>query len=456
MKKYLIFLIATLLVYYASLFYGFSQDDFFFLILGRANSIVDFLTFISPLNQQGFPFYRPLSTQVYFYTFTNLFPGNPALFMHVFMLLLHALNGVVVYWIARKLKFDHRKSMLAGLLYTTSALHFLSIFYIAATQQLLSAFFSLLTIYLFLSNKHALSALSLLFGLLSKETALAVFPILFVINVMIKKRSTKSTFTHVLPHLFVIVFYFLVRSLAGITVQSEYIPDISPKLISSLWWYWQFSFGLPELLLDYGIGLGLVDYAAYIRDHRVAGLLSVVPAAIVLIFTTLATVKQLRKSKNNNTLAYLLWWLFGIGLVIAFPFHRYPHYLDLSLVALLFLILSLFKYKPALLITLALIINSIFSVSLSEETHWTTNRAAIASLALESIRTTDACHYNSIYFVGESDSPRELSYALSLGNSLNHLCGRDDISVYYQGVNDEGVPPESKLLFVNNELRVYE
>lgn len=459
MKKYLLFLSITIIVYASSVFYGFSQDDFFFLVLSRADTIAEVINFFSPFTKSSFPFYRPLSTQLYYYIFTNIFSDNPSFIMHIFILLAHAINGLLVYRIARSIKLNEKKSTLAGVLYVSSALHFLSVFYIAATQQVLATLFALSSIYLYLRSKHIQSGFLIILGLLSKETAIIAYPIMILLEIFNKKSDIRMAVRVTLPQLVSVTLFLAVRLFSGITVQSEYVPDFSLKIISSIWWYWQFTFGVPELLLSYGKGLAMANYSGFFKDYRLLGYLSIILPLFVLIAVSTKIIRTLLSNNSDlrsRTYLYIAWWTVAIFPVIAYPHHRYPHYLDVSLVATILFILSHFDYKKSFLFTIILVVGSIFSVSLSERTHWTTNRAAVASLAMESIRKTDTCTYDYVYFMGDADNPRELSYALSQENAINYLCSRDDINVYYQGLNEENIHSPYKTLFVTEDLRVNE
>src|SRR3990167_4394159 len=79
------------LVYLPSIKYGFSQDDFIHIAASRVSSFAGAIGFFNPLAK--FPdifFYRPLSTQLYFFTNDKLF--NLSTFvLHSQGLLFHAM-----------------------------------------------------------------------------------------------------------------------------------------------------------------------------------------------------------------------------------------------------------------------------------------------------------------------------------------------------------------------------
>lgn len=237
MKYYLVFLLTTAVFYGSSVLYGFSQDDFYFLLISRADSFLDILKFFSPWHQQGFPFYRPLGTQLYFWLFQN---SSQA--MHVFMLVVQSFSGYLVYRLIRKLSHDRALPWLVSISYTAAAAHFLSLFYIAATQQLLAAMFSFLSLNAFLSINHRSSfiaklrpAIWLALALLSKESAVMVPAIAFLLYVFHQQGSLKLSklvpvFT---PYVLCTISYILLRYFGGLVIQSEYHPVIGPSLVST-------------------------------------------------------------------------------------------------------------------------------------------------------------------------------------------------------------------------------
>jgi len=194
---YLIILLTTFLFYGSSLKYGFSQDDFFHISIAQAHSFKEFLSFFNPFQQHEWIFFRPISTQVFYFIFDNLFGLTKApIPMHFFMLIIHALNGYLIYKLLKRLKLNHFKVLISSLIYTTSSLHFLSLYYIGATQQLLTTFFSLLAILAMLDSKIILQLIFLIFALLSKEIAIRTPFIMFLVYLYKTKDIKKSIKNH--------------------------------------------------------------------------------------------------------------------------------------------------------------------------------------------------------------------------------------------------------------------
>jgi len=460
MKKWLIFIAITFLFYGVSLRYGFSQDDFYFLLISHAGSFQEVLNFFSPWYQKGFPFYRPLGTQFYFYIFNMINIGKnifqTSYLMHIFMLIIQASNGYLVYKLLKKLQENEQVSFFVGLMYSIAATHFLSLFYIAATQQLLAAFFSLLSFNAFFSKKSFLTGLFFLLALLSKENAI-ILPGIIFLALQLQKKSFKIKFSELIyrffPFIIITIFYLILRFSAGIQVQSTYQPDFSLSLISTLRWYYLFTFNFPEELLQFATSPLTIDYYAYVRDFGFLALINTISSLILTSLSLFYLAKLLiHKTKHSifTFFIYISWWLLGIFLIIWFPLHRYPHYLDLALIPFFLMLIKNTKLNLRIFVFILFLISSFTAINISISHHWTTKRAIVSTKVINYFATHKICQHDSIYFIGTDNSPQELSYALSLANGPKIICNNSSLEVYYQGMSTE--PSNSSIRINIQEL----
>lgn len=438
-KIFLLILIATTTSYFASLKYGFSQDDWYFLSISHANNLGEILNFFNPWSQSGFAFYRPLGTQLYYYLAQTLFGLTSApYYMHIFMLLVQASNAYLVSVLIKKLTNDSHLGLLVALVYATSSVHFLSLFYIAATQQLLAALFSLLSINDFLERKSWRSALWFFLALLCKEVAI-VTPIIMLLSLQRigKKISFSELARRALPVGIAGMIYLLLRFGGGITSQSEYRMVLNGSVLSTIRWYFLFSYGAAEELVRYGLPRMGLSVTRYLADYGYAGMITLFAPVVLGLFAIIRTVMSLLGKgnlKRLNVSIYFTWWILALAPVLFLQDHRYPHYLDLALIPMVLLVLEGVAKKTQLAVVGLLIVASVFCINLSIRTHWTTKRAVMATSATRKIESGKACQYESWYVVGEGNAPRELSYALSLDNGPKVICNHD-LRVYYEGVN---------------------
>lgn len=429
-KIWLLLILATFLAYGASLQYGFSQDDWYFLSISRAEGLSEIFNFFNPLSQSGFAFFRPLGTQLYYFVFTRVFGLISApLYMHIFMLLLQGSCGYLVYLLVTKLKISHITGLLIALVYATSSAQFLSLFYIAATQQLLSAFFGLLSLNYFLNKKLWLSSLFFLLALLSKETAIMV-PFIAVIIVFLQNQ--RLSFKLFIPYLSTSFCYLAMRFLSLPTTQSEYQFAFGLNVISTFRWYLLFAYGAAEEWIRYATPSFGVALSRFVQDFGLLGL-------SVTVFTSLnftIFVLSLLRNTLRQTILYLAWFILALAPVLFLLNHRYPHYLDLALIPLLLIVYQFIRGRWQYVLTLLLVAASLSTIYLSERVHWTTGRAEMSAQAISTLDWPTICSHDAITFTGDDPFPRELSYTLSLANGVRVLCNNPDLEVSYQGLGD--------------------
>lgn len=420
-KVYLLVVLCVALAYGGSLKYGFSQDDWYFLLISRAHNLGEVANFFNPLAQSGFAFYRPLGTQLYYF----LFQQNTYL-MHAFMLVIQSLSGYFVYLLLKELKLKSPTTFLTALLYSVSSVHFLSLYYIAATQQLLAAAFSLLSLVLFMRQKYRGSAIILILALLSKETAM-VTPLIALCLIFVTK--TKLTARPFIPYTIVFTLYLIMRLTTSSGTQSEYHLFFGPSVLTNIRWYFLFAANFPETLVSYGLPRMGINLAQFISDYGTS-------AIIISVSSSLIALLALTRLVLSKRWLYIIWFVAGLGPVILLRDHLYPHYLDLALIPFLLLLIQDLKSKYQYLVAGLYLATSLYSIQFSQGHHWTTGRSLITQTALSAYDWKEACGQESIVFVGEGSAPRELSYALSLENGPRVICAKPDLGVYYQGVHN--------------------
>lgn len=423
-KIFLLILLSTLVAYAGSLKFGFSQDDWYFLYISVANNLPEVLNFFNPWAQSGFAFYRPLGTQLYYFVSRELMGLSTApLGMHIFMLIIHSLVGYNVYRLVSRMTKDTRLAVMTGVVYATSAVHFLSLYYIAATQQLLAALFSLLAVCDYLDRKRSRSAFFFLLALLSKEVAVVAPVVMVLAQIKIDgKINIKKIFKSIWPVALVGGLYIAMRLMGGLTAQSEYQLVLNGSVLSTLRWYYLFGYGAPEELVRYGLPRMGMNILGFIKDYAWQGIVTAVGPILLGIYALM---------RLKGRLIYLLWWALALTPVLFLQDHRYPHYLDLALIPLILLALEkLPKYKQLILAGVMIGV-SLVSINLSERVHWTTKRSLQAESDAKLIECNDKV---GVHFTGDIQTMRELSYTFSLENGPRVICDNPTLPVYYQGI----------------------
>lgn len=258
LKKYqnpvfFIFLFAYILLIFKPAFsINFFQDDYFFLKISRANSIVDFLRFYSPFHEYS---YKPLATESFYFLFHllnyNIVLGHFIVFITFFVGL------VFLYKIIKQLFNSELLSKLTVFLYASSLVHVFQLYWFATFQEICVFVFLSITFYSFLKKHFILSMVFFVMALLSKETAILFVPFLFLfvfvqskgdINKIRKHSITLSGYT-LIAFLFWLTFSY---SLNYVMSLDNYKIAFNPKLlINNAVWYWLWSIGYPNFMPDY-------------------------------------------------------------------------------------------------------------------------------------------------------------------------------------------------------------
>ncbi|PIR15517.1 MAG: hypothetical protein COV48_13895 [Elusimicrobia bacterium CG11_big_fil_rev_8_21_14_0_20_64_6] len=88
----------------------------------------------------------------------------------------------------------------AALFFALHPLRVESVLWITERRDVLSGFFAVLSIYLWLEDRRRISALAFLGAVLSKGTALAVLPFIFAVEMSVRRQDLRKTVASLLPH----------------------------------------------------------------------------------------------------------------------------------------------------------------------------------------------------------------------------------------------------------------
>jgi len=134
---------------------------------------------------RGFSTYDPelyIPVTLLSYQIEHAFFGNAAWIFHFTNLVLHICNVILVFLIITLLSRNRFAGLLTALLFALHPINVEAVLWASARKDLLSAFFFLLTIYLYLKeNRWSIGAF--FFGLLSKVTIVALPLVLLLVDV---------------------------------------------------------------------------------------------------------------------------------------------------------------------------------------------------------------------------------------------------------------------------------
>lgn len=244
--------VATMTFFAGSINTFFIGDDFTWLHWAASATPGDIPKYFT--DAQGF-FYRPLDKTI-LYILYQLFSFIPADY-HLFLLFLHFLMGVGVFFVANHLFKNKYLSFLGGLLFILLPSHAENVYWISTLSTNLSSvamLFGLLAYMKFRKSSnivlYCISLLMAIIGVLSYEMAI-VFPLVVVLYdfAMLHKRTIKD-YIVAIPFVLISLLYLILRTAAHTLTQGgDYAYNLYhfiPNLFGNVFGYLGlFVFGEP-------------------------------------------------------------------------------------------------------------------------------------------------------------------------------------------------------------------
>lgn len=277
--KILFILFVSLGIYYPSIFGQINSVDDQQMIDALINTDrVDLKELFFPF--RPFDYYRPILWLSFL--FDRFFFGCHEIFLHLNNIILHSINGVLIFLISKEINgtYSEKKKgylpMFVSLLFVLHPINTEPVNFISGRTDLLAGFFVFSAMLIFL--KYGIqsyfgcivSALVYLLGLLSKEVALGMLPAI-VAFLITKEFSFTNRFTIkkkimlVLPFLFITFFYFIMRSIAsghsdaGITKAISIYGNDKNLLITCSGAIKAFGFYIKKLFIPLPLNFGIID-----------------------------------------------------------------------------------------------------------------------------------------------------------------------------------------------------
>ncbi|HOX96084.1 MAG TPA: hypothetical protein PLI45_01780 [Candidatus Woesebacteria bacterium] len=417
----------------------FSGDDWFHLRISNVDSLSQFLNFFSfSHTAQSAAFYRPLPTQVFFFSFQKLF-GLTAWPYYLFVLLCFGFSLYLVYRFAKSVLKEDKKSIIATFIYGISVSNFTRLYFLSAFQEISLVIFSILCLLNFEKSKVK-SLIFFILALLSKETAI-VLPVLILI---LNYQGILKKIKQFLPFVMISLIYLYLRfSVFGIVEGDSYVWNFSPsKTLNTLSWYVLWSFGAPELLVDY-IGSGFRPIPRLFTDYPYWWqTIFILLGGTVFSFIGLLV----KKIKHINRLQVVSILLFVIPLlpVIFLPQHKFALELGLPLVGFSLGIASVFPKKTSLFSALFVLFYIALNLSMNYLTytrHYSVNRSKTARQIVNYFSSYYPQYPQGSYFefINDTDdygkewgSSKQISNITSGSELFRVLYKDNNLNVYFQ------------------------
>lgn len=241
---------------------SFWQDDFVFLSSSGDSSIIDIAASFAFWNTGELGFYRPISTNLYFWLGKYIFGLEASRFLS-FNIFVHSINCFLVYVILKNLTSDRFLSFVTSLSYLLSRVHVESLMWVSGFQEISMTFFVLLCVVLYVSipdSKNATRSVSLsivyIMSLMCKEMAIIVPIILFIYDALYDRSTGLKGFmlpfirrTWYFWSISLVYLVFRINSILNVSTEtsSGYSVILDYFVLNKYYWgtYWYF-----EVFLD--------------------------------------------------------------------------------------------------------------------------------------------------------------------------------------------------------------
>lgn len=460
-KKIFPYIVVTVLVIILGLNYSkyidlfFTHDDFFHLKISRAYSFGEFFEFFNIFSApEGFGFYRPLTTQSFYFISWRFFDLNPI----PLRLISWVVFGLLLWVIYKFLElFTQNKylSLMVVFLYGASATHFIHLTFLGAFQEIGMALFYILSCYGFLKHlknrKYIwlwVSIISFVASLMSKETAVTLPAVLFAIYLMNSGVVLKGILEKIkLLVAFVgidLIYLYLHYVYYGIARGDSYIWDFSPRVANTLFWYTLWGIGVPEMFVDF-IGPSLkvnsnlfIFYGEYAYPIVVFSLICI----MILLATFVLNYKIL--IRNWFLLFGLIWFLVTLLPFVFLPWHKFSFLLTVPLVGLLITMVIILERSrvASLVFIISYLLLSTFTINLTDKTHWVIQGSRASGKIYEKLSSDDSLKSREVVFI-DVEEDKDLPWKPS-GVVKEILSDKNFSDVFLGGVN---------IKYGNNEIQ---
>lgn len=438
----------------------FSGDDWFHLNIVQITSVQEFINFFNPdYTAQSAAFYRPLSTQVFFFVFYELF-GLWALPYYVFIMALFLLSLLLLCQVVQKLHFSKQVALLTVLIFAMSHTNFTRLNFLSAGQEVFMSCFFLAALWSNLTNKQSFgtylrTTLFYILALLSKDNAI-VFPVVIIILDWVKDQ--KIVFSKIIMLAIVTAAYvflrFIVFDTSAINIEA-YKLNFSPSLImNTFYFYTVWAIGGPELLQDYlASPIRLID--RYFSDFQMAGVLIIINLLLTVASLVSLVVANLRNASSKYLVPAIL-FVVTLSPVLFLPQHKFALEMSIPMMCFALGIAWLCEKKPRWLVAtviiflLSLNINSIY---LTNKTHYSVQRSTISKKVYDYFLSNYPTEPQDSYFLFRNSntpgseliswgSSKQVSYALWGSNFIQVFYHDRAIQTEYEDIDFQ--PPVDK------------
>lgn len=465
----------SLVLFLPSVFTFFAADDWYHLRISAVSDLNQFINFFSFLKtDQSASFYRPLSTQVFFFLNQSFF-GLNAFYYHLIVMVFFATSLILLFNLTLKLSQNKSFSLLVLFMYSISATHFTRLYFLSAFQEILMFTLLLLSFSFYLPHKlksYTLSIITFLFALLSKETAI-IFPFILIIYHLVWGgpltlsrvwnplflKNNKKVLLKISPFVAILLVYLFLRFfLFGGIEGDSYTWDFSlKKLLNTYFWYFLWSLGTPEFLVDYVSG----GFRVLPRFFDVLPVWSTVILALLFFsFFSLGFLVVNTKKVSKIIILGLGIFVFGLLPVAFLPWHKFTLELTLPLWGFCLFVASFLYYTDkkwlGLIFILVFIIFNLITNYLSFKTNYIVSRAEISKKVYNFFSSNHPFYPSEsiFYFINDKKNldpiwglSKQIAFATSKSELFKVIYKNPKINVYFEDL-DSNIPRDKNIIRV--------
>lgn len=429
----------------------FFQDDWFSFSISQATTVIDFLKFFIP--RSDVIYFRPLGMQVPFFLVWKLFGINPLPFK-ILTLMVHFLNGYLVYQIINILVKNLRLALFATFLYLTSATHQMVFYWAATFSFILAPTFYFASFLFFLTEKSRKSFVFFCLGLLINELVITLPAIITLWLILQSKTKLIKKYWQFWFLSGAYIFVRLFISPLPKTTQYSFIQDIRQPL-ATLRNFMMWALNWPEEIQaqfnkwNALNPLFLTEFAPFIKTF------TILTTSFIIFFLLIPMILIILKPKKTTSPNYKI-ILFGIGwfIVTALPVlalanHAFTYYVAIPLFGLLIVITQLAQVylgntrMQKIILACFLIafsgfwyFSSLENVKLNQLIHWAPQRARRSEFIISQIQKKYPQVKKNTTFIITVDSISEVRWALGEQNALRVVYGDPSLKTYFGHTTD--------------------
>lgn len=424
--SFLLIFASSLFLFFKSLNYYFFQDDWFVLNWVQNSDWLSLLNF-----REDIIYWRPISMPIFFKLGQTVFGINPTGY-HLFALIVHFVNTVLVFLLFRRLNLSQNVALFVAFIFATASFHFVPLSWLSTTSYIIGPTFILTSLILFLKNKFILSFIAFILALASSEFAIVIIPIALVL------KQSRLVIKPLVPFIIVAFIYLLLRFLVfPLPATGSYEISLAPKVLTNLAWYFAWTFNVPEKI-------STIFFFLNIKGSIAAALpfLKELIFPLIFIASSLFLIIKAKSDLKKLTIG-LIWFVVGIFPVLFLPSHTYSMYVVVGSLGIFYILARaldrLKKYQLQIISVLAIIwfVSSFLTISFNRSNHWIPNQQAISRAYIKEIqKQTQKPPSNTIFLFKPADIrfSRENKFVLveTEDNVKQSLNDQDAVQVIYK------------------------